>query len=376
MNRSFAVPATILVLALAGCSPAAATPSAAPSVATAAAPTPASTSTPTPTTAASPSSVATATASTSDSATASANPALAPGDPWLAFQADDQAGYGVHLIRPDGTGEFSITAAVPGREQLHPDWSPDGTKMVFSVGGDASRDLWVTDANGGNADRIVTCDECDQVDEPAWSPDGRSIAFHREGLVGRVYQSTLEIYDVATRTSRVVLTAASDRVVFAPRWSPDGTRLVMEYVHRKGTTAEADFDGDEIGIVDLTAAKPTFHALTKVAAFGNNPDWSPAGDLIVFSQPAIPPKLDAEADLWTMRPDGTHLARITRLADQGSSAVMPTFTPDGRRIVFDLAKVAGGDSVMATVAIDGSDLQPAVTSGFLGGLHARFRPTP
>jgi len=174
----------------------------------------------------------------------------------------------------------------------------------------------------------------------------------------------------------VVLTAASDRVVFAPRWSPDGKRLVVEYVHRKGTTAVDDFDGDQIGIVDLTAANPVFNALTKVAAFGNNPDWSPTGDLIVFSQPANPAKFDAEADLWTMRADGSHLTRITRFAEQKSSAVMPTFTPDGRRIVFDFAKIAGGDSVMATVAIDGSGLQSAVSSGFMAGLHPRFRPTP
>jgi hypothetical protein len=38
--------------------------------------------------------------------------------------------------------------------------------------------------------------------------------------------------------------------------------------------------------------------------------------------------------------------------------------------------VAGGAWVMATVAIDGSDLRPATASGYLAGVHPRFRPTP
>src|SRR6187402_789149 len=85
------------------------------------------------------------------SPTATPKPAVLPGDSWLAFQGDTGSGvYGVRLVRPDGTGLFFPTDTADGTEQLHPDWSPDGTKLVFSTLGTAARDLWVTDADGGN----------------------------------------------------------------------------------------------------------------------------------------------------------------------------------------------------------------------------------
>ena len=78
-----------------------------------------------------------------------------------------------------------------------------------------------------------------------------------------------------------------------------------------------------------------------------------------------------------VHPDGTGLTAVTDVAGTGGAAVQPTFTPDGERIMFKLDDPRGGLSgVMATIAIDGTDLAPATTSGYLEGWHPRLRPTP
>ena len=321
---------------------------------------------------------ATPTASVAASPTTSPRPAVLPGEPWLAFQGDNGSGiYGVRLVRPDGTGLFFPTDTAEGTEQLHPDWSPDGTKLVFSTLGTAARDLWVTDGDGGNPEHIVVCDTCSLADEPAWSPDGTRIAFHRHSLEDD-WVSTLEVYDVASGTSKVVLTTPGNRALYAPRWSPDGTKIVAEYVHRRdGATDLEDFDSGGLAIIDVTVANPKPTVITDKSYWPANPDWSPDGSKIVFFRPVDPENFDAEADLWTINPDGTGLAQLTHYADEHAFAVQPTFTPDGTRIAFVTGKVDSDDPwVMATVAVDGSDAQPATSSGYLAGVHPRFRPTP
>ena len=95
-------------------------------------------------------------------------------------------------IRANGTGERNVTAS-PGVMDRAPAWSPDGREIAFSTGGDAPdagnergdiatirpdgthlRQLTFTDADEGSATPAIT------EEYPAWSPDGRRIAFTRD----------------------------------------------------------------------------------------------------------------------------------------------------------------------------------------------------
>lgn len=306
----------------------------------------------------------------------SPEPAILPGERWLAFQSDVDGPYGIRLVRPDGSDLFFPTRDVPGSEQLHPEWSPDGERLVFSTQGPVTRDLWITDADGANPHQAVTCDDCIQADEPAWSPDGSTIAFHRQARVDRAWVSTLELLDVATGASRVVTTAAPDRAFYGPRWSPDGTRLVVELVHRTpGSTDREDYDFSQLAIVDLTTATPKPEPITGRGTWSVNPDWDASGERIVFVRPIDPADFESPTNLWTMRPDGTEATPITRFAEVGGWAAHSTFTPDGARVVFIGGRTAGGPEETLTVAVDGSDVRPATATG-VGGAHPRFRPTP
>ena len=73
-------------------------------------------------------------------------------------------------MNSDGTNQHAVSTAT-GTES-NPDWSPDGTKLVFQIGGE----IWVANADGSSPVAIVTgAGEAGR--EPAWSPDGTKIVF-------------------------------------------------------------------------------------------------------------------------------------------------------------------------------------------------------
>ncbi len=105
--------------------------------------------------------------------------------------------------------------ARPIRFARQPALSPDGTRLAFCYLGD----LWTVDANGGNAARLTIHEAHDQL--PAWSPDGKTIAFSSKREGG---------YDVfvmpATggRATQLTFHSADDLV---QGFSPDGTQVLF-----------------------------------------------------------------------------------------------------------------------------------------------------
>ena len=101
---------------------------------------------------------------------------------------------------------------------------------------------------------------------------------------------------------------------------------MAEYVHRRdGATDLEDFDSGGLAIIDVTVAEPKPTVITDASYWPANPDWSPDGSKIVFFRPVDPENFDAEADLRTIKPDGTGLTRLTHYADEHAFAVQPTF---------------------------------------------------
>ena len=59
-----------------------------------------------------------------------------------------------------------------------PAWSPDGKKIAFASERTGNPDIWVMDSDGGNLRQLTTHTALDAA--PAWSPDGKKIAFDSE----------------------------------------------------------------------------------------------------------------------------------------------------------------------------------------------------
>jgi dipeptidyl aminopeptidase/acylaminoacyl peptidase len=134
------------------------------------------------------------------------------------------------------TGKATILT--PGDyDELLPAWSPDGKSLAFvskrhrDADRDNNWDVYVMEATPGATPRQLTTFEGpdgdpDTESRPAWSPDGRSIAYVQGGLPKLIYYAVqkLAVVPAAGGTPRL-LTAALDRNVSKPVWSADGAAL-------------------------------------------------------------------------------------------------------------------------------------------------------
>jgi dipeptidyl aminopeptidase/acylaminoacyl peptidase len=157
---------------------------------------------------------------------------------------EDETGYldrrRTHLYVFDlATRKAQILTPGSYNEQA-PVWSPDGKSIAFvskrrpEFDRTNNWDLYVVDASTGASPRQLTTFEGADMDPgwggrpPAWSPDGKYIAYVQGGPEKLIYYAgqKLAVVPSAGGTARV-LTATLDRNVLSPRWSADGSRIVF-----------------------------------------------------------------------------------------------------------------------------------------------------
>jgi TolB protein len=286
-------------------------------------------------------------ASSSATPGASQSPATAPNpfpgdDAWIAYQGPKPSGGdGLGLIHPDGTHDHSI-AIKPSEEQLLPDWSPDGKRIVFTTRGGETEPLYVYDLATKRARQLFPCtNPCVGDDEPAYSPDGTKVAFIR--ALGPFIRSKAAGEEVPSDCGLWIGDVGSGKVSqitsnthpacnreYNPHWAPDGSRLTYwRDPYRNGQpTGTAVFTIKPDGTGE--------HRLTDPKMFAGDPDWSPDGAWIVFSTYPLNEFnfVPEVSNLYRMHPDGTGMEQLTHNKTTDLRATQPRFTPDGKWILF------------------------------------------
>ena len=212
--------------------------------------------------------------------------------------------------------EFELASS-----NLFPAFSPSGqlaTTMDFNGIDHAS--LSVMDANGGHAKRIFD-EKGGMAFAPSWSPDGQWIAFGF-GIFfeGRTKPARIMMVR-ADGSERRELTDGSANSGF-PSFSPDGAQIVYRVLGEH-----------EQGLRILNFADGSIRTLTTEP--DNFPAWSPTASVIEFTR-----AIDGAYDIFSIRPDGANLRRLTTAAGNDAHGV---WSPDGKHIVFSSARLGFKD---------------------------------
>jgi TolB protein len=215
-----------------------------------------------------------------------------------------------------------------------PAWSPDRKRIAYVSARTRDADIWVMNADGSGRKRLVGARRADDL-YPAWSPDGKLIVFARYGHdAGHVWVIRAD----GTGLRRLTDTPVGVDNTMA-RFSPDGRHIVLASTRRSGLHELVRVRASDGG------------GATFLTSSGNAmaPDYSPDGRRLVFVSWA-----EGTATLWTIKADGGDRRVLTRHA--GRSLSLPRFSPDGRSVLYTVAKPADEQTAarLWRIGIDGT----------------------
>jgi Tol biopolymer transport system component len=218
----------------------------------------------------------------------------------------------IFTIRPDGTGLRQLTHVAKGHAAGSPEFSPDGTRIVFTIDGQ----VWVMNADG-TGQRQLTRQAGFVNQQPSWSPGGRKIVFsHCAVLFGMPEFCDLDVINADGSGLEKLL--GGNWINQMPEYSPDGHKIAFTS-NRGGYTS---------AVWVMNANGGAVKRLTDPNLEAGNPDWSPDGTRILFGTNCCRPR----SQIWVMNADGSSPHPLTHMPPRGD-APAASYSPDGHKIV-------------------------------------------
>jgi TolB protein len=249
-----------------------------------------------------------------------------------------------------------------------PAWSPDGREIAWNHNGT----IWAIRADGSGQRRLSAPNAADLHSAPRWSPDRSTLAFHGSGFVWLVDRGG---------TNQRQLTAGRD-----PTWSPDGSKLAFD---------RSAYQGGGLWTINTDGSGARQLAMSGSIFTEWEPDWSPDGKSIVAIGDDHIATFDATtgAERYRVRvgfglsdpvwsPDGSRIAiggqpGVTLLNADGSGLRTvgngwffsnPAWSPDGRRIAYTRERGASDseEPQLRVVNADGTNDKKLQSNGCPG----------
>ena len=251
--------------------------------------------------------------------------------------ADNNAQMEIYLLDVDSGNVQNLTNNASGT-QTNPAWSPDGKSIAYISALPSSQDAYnivVMDV-ATRENRILAANGL-VWSEPVWSPDGKQIAYwsYDKDKNGAIYIVNSD----SGEAQRLGDTGRGGGVGLS--WSPDGTHIL--YSSSDGLYTATVDDGTA---TNLTIDKDRVSATFLAAGAGV---WSPDGTQIAFVANWEPKSLQ----IYTMNADGSNPQLVIAQTDW---QIGPTWFPDGKRLVFTYESSSTHKlGQLYTVQADGSE---------------------
>ena len=221
-----------------------------------------------------------------------------------------------------------------------PAWSKDGKQIAFefnpdTAGRPASRsEIYVMNANGTGTPRRLTRNGVFDGD-PSWSPDGKFIVFESQR------DGNSELYRLDVRTRKVKRLTNDPAFDGDPAWSPFGHGIAFTST-RTGNR--------EVFLMRFDSSQPL--NLTNNRASDFDPTWSPNGELVTFVT-------DRDGNMEIYATNDRFLLR--RLTAHPSLDAFPAWSPDGTHIVFVSDRRDPGNRDLYVMKSDGTGAAKQLT---------------
>jgi Tol biopolymer transport system component len=236
----------------------------------------------------------------------------------LAYAAETSAGLQLFTVRPDGSGVRQLTQ-VDG-DAAHPDWSPDGRRLVFEFGGESHAGVFLINRDGsGLRDLTPTGFQ----GNPAFTADGRHVVFDSESGNVEIIRTDGTRRRTLTHNPFPGVGYDTDANV-----SPDG-RFISFVRIRVPEKEQALFS---IRVDGSRLRQLTPYSLD----VGIKHDWAPDGSRIAIIANADHQPAGTSANVATVRPDGSGLRMLTHYRGGEVNALTGSYSPDGCWIAYRL----------------------------------------
>jgi len=261
-------------------------------------------------------------------------------------------GNGLYRVKTDGTEATKIVSVATGENPYWPRWSPDGSRLRFSVSTQSNgTSLWEVSAGGKNLHRLLSGwtnppSECCG----SWTPDGKYFVFQSQrGGTSNIWT----LREGGTLFRRVshepVQLTSGPTSAYMPLPSTDGKKLFVVTAQIRGELVRYDLTSHQFA--------PYLSGISATA-----PNFSRDGKWVTYV--AYP-----EGTLWRSRVDGSERLQLTF---PPLLVIQPRWSPDGTRIAF-MAQQPGKPFSVYVVSVEGGSLEQPVP-GDHGGADPNWSP--
>jgi len=262
------------------------------------------------------------------------NPAISPDGDFIVYVARTRGNDDLYLQAVGSNAPINLTSD-SAYDDRQPAFSGDGKQIAFRSERDRGG-IFVTDLGGRSVRRLT-----DFGHDASWSPDGQEIVVATEGVFDPLSRpSTSYLWRINTITGAKRRITSDDSV--QPAWSPHGHRIAFWHIGR-------DAGQRDIATISADGGKPV--PVTNDAAMDWSPAWSPDGRHLYFSSDR-----GGSMNLW----------RIAIEERTGKPLGAPEAVTTPSRWSGDLSVGADGDRIAFTAAEPRSNLERLAFDAKLG----------